>query len=487
MRRLVAISPPTPGLHEGQTLAEARAILPALEVLDADPAAEAAALRDLAQAATRFTPMAAADPPDGLWLDLSGCAALWPDEPAMLAAIAAWLAIPARLALAGTTGAAWALAHAPGGPPRHICPPGGEAAALARLPPALLRIAPRTVASLRRVGLREIAALSRIPRAALTQRYGPELVRRLGQALGREDEAIAWPKPAPDWREHLDFAEPATTASTFERALSLLTARLCERLAAAGLGGLRFTTLFRRGDGTTARLAVGTARPMRDAARLARLFAMQLDTLDPGLGVEVMILAAEAVEKLAQHQALLGHEARAADLAALADALAVRLGESRLGEVRQGAVGLWRPAPRASHVPERSLARAPMLGERGLGERGLGERGLGEALPREPAWQAPATPRPLRLLARPEPIMAMAPVPDAPPLQFRWQGRLHRVRAASGPERIAAEWWRDGAGPDRLRDYYVVETEDGARCWLFRAGMHGTQRPPRWFLHGFFA
>ena len=129
VRRLVAIWPPAPGLHEGQTLAEARAILPDLEVLPAAPEADALALEALAQAATRFTPMAAADPPDGLWLDLTGCAALWPDETAMLRAIAAWLAIPARLALAGTTGAAWALAHAPDGPDLRVCPPGGEARA----------------------------------------------------------------------------------------------------------------------------------------------------------------------------------------------------------------------------------------------------------------------------------------------------------------------------------------------------------------------
>ncbi len=461
MRRLAAIWPPAPGLreealHEGQTLAEARAILPELDVLPADPEADAATLRELAQAATRFTPMAAADLPDGLWLDLTGCSALWPDEAAMLAAIAVWLAVPARLALAGTTGAAWALAHA-GGPDRHICPPGGEAKALARLSPALLRIPPAAVASLRRVGLRDIAALARIPRAALTRRYGPELVRRLGQALGQEEEVIAWPPPAPTWEARLDFPEPATQAATFEHALEHLAATLCARLAVGGLGGLRFAALFRRTDGTAAHLAVGTARPMRDAARLALLFAMQLDTLDPGLGIETIVLAAVSVGSLAPRQALLGHEARAADLAALADALAVRLGQERL----------WRPAPRASHVPERSLARVGVM--------------------QAPSWRAPATPRPLRLLARPEPVMVMAPVPDSPPLQFRWQGRLHRVRAASGPERIAAEWWRDGADPDRLRDYYYIETENGMRCWLFRAGLHGTERPPRWFLHGLFA
>ncbi len=457
VRRLAAIWPPAPGLYEGQSLAEARAILPTLDVLPADAEADATALADMAQAAMRFTPMAAPDPPDGLWLDLTGCGAPWPDEAGMLAAIAAWLAVPARLALAGTTGAAWALAHAPDGPELRVCPPGGEAKALARLSPALLRLSPRAVAGLRRVGLREVAALARIPRAALTTRYGPELMRRIGQALGREDEPIAWPSPAPVWEERLDFAEPAVTATTFARALEHLSARLCARLDAAGLGGLRFTVRFRRTDGSTAVMAVGTARPMREAARLARLFAMQLDTLDPGLGVETMVLAAGAMERLAVRQALLGHEARAADLAVRADARAVRLGQGRV----------WRPAPRASHVPERSLARAGVM--------------------QQPAWHAPATPRPLRLLARPEPIMAMAPVPDAPPLQFRWQGTLHRVRAASGPERIAAEWWRDAAEPDRLRDYYFVETTDGARCWLFRAGLHGTARLPRWFLHGFFA
>ncbi len=457
MRRLAAIWPPAPGLHEGQPLAEARAILPALDALPADPAAEREALEGLAQAAMRFTPMAAADPPDGLWLDLTGCAALWPDEAAMLAAIAAWLAIPARLALAGTAGTAWALAHAPDGPERCICSPGGEAMALARLSPALLRLSPCVVAGLRRVGLREVAILARIPRAALTARYGAEVVRRLGQALGWEEEAIAWPPPASSWEERLDFAEPAATAPAFEHALELLAGRLCARLAAASLGGLRFTATFRRTDGSTVPLAVGTARPMRDAPRLARLFAMQLDGLDPGLGIETIRFVAEAMENLTPHQALLGHGTRAADLAALADSLTVRLGRGRL----------WRPAPRASHVPERSLGQAPPI--------------------EVSSWQAPATPRPLRLLARPQPVLVMAPVPDSPPLHFRWQGRLHLVRAASGPERIAAEWWRDGAAPDRLRDYYRIETTDGTRCWLFRAGLHGAARPPRWFLHGFFA
>jgi protein ImuB len=95
----------------------------------------------------------------------------------------------------------------------------------------------------------------------------------------------------------------------------------------------------------------------------------------------------------------------------------------------------------------------------------------------------------VRLFRRPEPIEAMAPVPDDPPIQFRWRGRLHRVRKAEGPERIGEEWWRrpiDEVSPAAVRDYYRVEDETGARFWLFRAGLYDPDNPPRWWLHGLF-
>jgi protein ImuB len=114
--------------------------------------------------------------------------------------------------------------------------------------------------------------------------------------------------------------------------------------------------------------------------------------------------------------------------------------------------------------------------------------------------------RPLRLFRRPEPIEVTAPIPDDPPLQFRWRGALHRVRAASGPERIAAEWWRHAVLPDRpetdrpetdrpetdrpdtdlVRDYYRVEDTAGGRFWMFRTGLNAGGPSARWFLHGLF-
>jgi protein ImuB len=83
----------------------------------------------------------------------------------------------------------------------------------------------------------------------------------------------------------------------------------------------------------------------------------------------------------------------------------------------------------------------------------------------------------------------MAPVPDDPPIQFRWRGMAHRVRRAEGPERLAQEWWRrpfDTADPAKARDYYRVEDETGARFWLFRDGVYDPETPPRWWLHGLF-
>jgi protein ImuB len=108
------------------------------------------------------------------------------------------------------------------------------------------------------------------------------------------------------------------------------------------------------------------------------------------------------------------------------------------------------------------------------------------------SWPA-GSPRPIRLLVPPEPVEATAPVPDDPPILFRWRRLLHRVRRADGPERIAAEWWR-AADPiahlgasDDIRDYYRVEDESGRRFWLFRAGLFRPGHPAHWFVHGVFA
>ena len=103
--------------------------------------------------------------------------------------------------------------------------------------------------------------------------------------------------------------------------------------------------------------------------------------------------------------------------------------------------------------------------------------------------QADLSPRPLRFLARPEPIEdVFALVPDGPPVRFRWRRALHEVIAVEGPERIEGAWWSEEGGP--ARDYFRVEDKAVMRFWLFRAGLYrdvARALPrPRWFLHGLF-
>ncbi len=477
LRRVAAAGPAAAarGLRSGQALTDARALCPDLVAVEADAAADLAALAVLAGWCERYTPMAAPDPPDGLWLDVTGAAHLFGGEQALADDLADRLAragIPCRIAIAGTPGAAWALARSLLGQDRAVLGPGRERTSLAGLPVAALRLDPRCVAGLRRIGLRTVGELARVPRAELTARFGEAPVRQMDQAFGAAPEAIAWPHPAAPWVERLAFAEPIGTPEDLARALGLLATRLCARLEAERAGAHRIVARFFRVDDITERCAVATALPVRDAAYLTRLLTERLDTVDPGFGVEVMTLTAETVAPLRPTMRSLGEIGAepTARLATTVDTLVNRLGQERV----------WRPVPQASHVPERAVRRTcPLDPADAAAER------------RDWAVDDPdAAPRPVRLLRRPEPIEATAPVPDDPPVLFRWRGVLHRVRAATGPERISAEWWRtqgaeDAADDtDRVRDYYRVEDEHGARFWIFRRGLSGASD---WFLHGLFA
>lgn len=454
------------GLFVGQKATDAAALVPELVTAEADPAADGAALEALCDWCARFSPAVAIDPPDCLFLDITGVAHLWGGEAAMADDLTARLAangIPVRVSAAATVGAAWALAHFAAG--ITIAAPGEEMARLAPLPASALRLERETAAQLGRLGLTTVGRLAGTPRDQLTRRFGPEVVRRLDQARGRAEEALGFRRPPNPWFVRLAFAEPISTPDDLTRAAGDIAARLCARLEAEGRGARRFELCFHRLDGVAQRLFVGLSLPGRAATRIVRLFAPHLESIDPGFGIEVVTLAAEAVERLSPRQQTLdsGGEISPEDgIAPLVDRLAARLGTA----------AVWRAEPFASHAPERAAARRPPL-----------------TLSQEGAWDL-KRPRPLRLFSRPEPIEAIAPVPDDPPVFFRWRGLAHRVRRAEGPERLAREWWRlafnEAADPVLVRDYYRVEDEAGGRFWLFRAGLHTGPAPAKWWMHGLF-
>jgi len=462
VRRLSAVDDAAAmlGLFVGQKATDAVALVPELATAEADPAADQAALEALCDWCARFSPAVAVDAPDGLFLDITGVDHLWGGEGAMAADLAARLAaagVPARTAIADSPGAAWALAHfAEDG---AIAAPGAAMAHLARLPVQALRLEAAAAAQIARLGLITVGRLAGTPRDQVTRRFGADVVRRLDQALGRAEEALVFRRPPNPWFARLAFAEPISTLEDLARVAADIAALMCARLEAEGRGARRFELCFHRLDGLTQRLAIGLSLPGREAARIARLLLPHLERIDPGFGIEVATLTAEGVETLGPRQQTLDARAEIAPedgLAPLVDRLANRL----------GARAVWRDEPWPSHVPERAVIhRAPLSAAPAGG------------------WD-PARPRPLRLFRRPEPIEALAPIPDDPPVSFRWRGALHRVRRAEGPERLAPEWWRPARA--RTRDYYRVEDDAGARFWLFRAGLYGEAPPPQWWLHGLF-
>ena len=483
-------------LAPGLPLAEARALLPGLATAPHDPGADARALAALAGWCARYTPWTAPDSEHdalvtawggatGVLLDVTGCAHLFGGEHALVEDLQARLSgfgYTARAALADTPGAAWAMArHATTA--EHPCVvvlPGGQRAALSPLPPRALRLPPKTVELMERLGLRRIGDLYSLAPAVLTPRFGALAVRRLAQALGDAAEALSPRDPPAAYLSRQLFAEPIGDPEDLGAATTRLLAHLCRELARAGRGARYLELTAYRTDGSLQRLTLGTSRPSRDATHLRRLFTEKLPRLDPGFGIEVMTLAATLTAALHTQQMELkraeaavgeGAQEGARDIPELVDRLAGRLGR---GAVRA-------PRPVESHLPERAFALAPIGAETNRARAGDDDKANDATINDD--WQQTPHPRlrPLRLLARPEPVEALSLLPDYPPAQFRWRRVLHQVVRAEGPERLLGEWWRDDPRDSDApaRDYFRVEDADGRRYWLYRAAGD-------WYLHGLF-
>jgi protein ImuB len=456
------------GLEPGQTLADARGYLPDLAVFPHDPENDLAFLDRLSSLCDAYTPNVQLDPPQGIVLDVTGCAHLRGGEaglPTSLVAEIAAKGLTVRAALADTAPAARALARF-----------GGES--VAALPIAALAVEPETRHALGRAGFRRIGDLIPLPRKVLAARFGVALTTLLAHLLAEEDAPIL-PQP---WQDAVfaeqRFAEPIGRTDDVLQVIELLLDRTAAQLRERGQGGRRFVARLHRSDGHVAALEVETGAPTRDAALVLRLLRERIDSLadplDPGFGYDAIDLAIAHAEALPDRQESLETERRRPDDAGpLLDRLAVRHGPRRVLRFATG----------DSHIPERA-GRLRSLRARHTTSTPL------ELVENEPPL------RPFVLFDPPQKLQVIAAVSadasEGPPQHFRWRGQPHRVLRHEGPERIAAEWWRRRGGhadnPGLTRDYYRVEDDSGHRFWLFRHGLQD-EKPehPDWYVHGLFA
>lgn len=448
------------GIQPGMSLADARAMLPQLLVLDDKPDLAAQLLQQIAQWFIRFTPTAAPDAPDGIVLDATGCAHLWGGEGAYVADITRRFrrfGYNVNVAMADTIGAAWALAR------YGNCPAVIEASrhcdVIKSLPPAALRLPEETVSRLHKLGLKKIQDVIAIPRSALRRRFGTEMLKRLAQAMGDEEEHFTPISPLQPFQDRLPCIEPIVTLTGIEIALQRLLEALCSRLQREGKGLRKAYFRGYRTDGSASGVEISTSRATQNKAHLFYLFAIKLSTIEPASGIELFVLEATTVEDYRPAQERLWTDTSRAggqEVAELLDRVAAKIGNDAIRKY----------LPAEHWWPERSFKTAASLDEQPTSQ-----------------WRTDRL-RPLVLLSLPELIRVTAPVPDYPPMNFRYKSKLHTIRRADGPERIEQEWW---IGEGQHRDYYAVEDEEGGRYWLFRSGHYTAERTEEWFIHGFFA
>ncbi|MEM9636247.1 MAG: DNA polymerase Y family protein [Pseudomonadota bacterium] len=500
------------GLRVGQPVRDAHAMCEGLITRTRNIPGEAGFLAALQRWAGKFSPWVGTEAEDGLVVDLTGCAHLFGGETGVLDVVqqdCSDLGLAVRMGIADTRGGAWALARFAGqvagshrsgdaidqearatraraskrrhwtrggaapvttvGPQEtahRIAAPGQNYAALGPLPVAALRLQPEMTEQLSRLGLRRISDLLDQPRAGLVRRFGRGLVMRMDQALGAAPEPISPIRPPDHFAVRLTLPDPIGLEEDVLAGIDRLLPRLCEGLKNKGRGARWVRLQAFRSDQDVQSIEVGLACASSAPERIRPLLALKLEEIDAGYGIDMLRLEAVQTEPI-YDRTIAGHlEAGEAVKRRLSQDTRFEDMIGRIG-ARVGPEVITRRHPASSHIPEKTSTILAATWSK----------------PHKGGWPASGKPRPL-LMWQPEPVGA----PDVPrmPQVFRWRGQdLTRVRA-TGPERIAPEWWLDDPNwRSGVRDYWVTDTEDGQRLWLFYA--HGYLMSSGWFCQGAFA
>jgi protein ImuB len=446
-------------IREGMVLADARAICPALQNFDDKPALVPTLLKKIAAWCIRFTPTVACDPLGGIILDATGCAHLWGSEAAYLSDMLDRLSAKgyyARATMADTIGAAWAVCRYGN---EKVIEKGKQLELLLPLPPEALRLDPKTVERLHKLGFTRIKNLLNVPAASLRRRFGNSMLQRLNQLMGTEEEYIQSIIPQEPYQVRLPCLEPIAHRKGIEIALERSLEELCERLQREGKGLRMAYFKGYRLDGEVVGVQIATTRASCNSRHLFHLFELKLSTIQPDLGIELFVLEAAHVEDHTPAQEGFWKEGSALTNMAIAELI-----DNISGRIPAGSIQRYLPAEH--HLPENSFKKAASLTEQTSAE-----------------WNT-TYPWPVVLLEKPETIEVTAPVPDYPPMNFRHRGKLHTIVRADGPKRLEQEWW---IAEGEHRDYYIVEDEQGFRYWLFRLGHYDETKKTCWYLHGVYA
>ena len=472
------------GVRPGMPLPLAKAISPGAQVFPFDAQKDFNALHKLAVRALRFSPLVSVDAEVlaahknkslenldalyyGICLNITGTEKLHKSERLLAEKISARfakLSLQARIAVAPTLGAAWALSRFGAGS-IQILPEGKSIReALAELPIEALRLPSETVTALHALGIHAISALLKLPSRQLGIRFGVTLLKRLDQACGALEENFEAAQAPELIRTLRRFEVPLINQETIKIATLYLFQIIFKELAGKRKKAGSFAIIMEGRDNERRPFQRSKQISLATTTKSFQHIASVLDPLINNLlipgGVHALAVIAYDVEFIHEEQV---NFLTPADLHFLAqsgqeflNSLVTRLGKDHVHVL----------CFQNSHIPERSFSYQALPAAK---------------LQQQPSKiQALSLGRPSYFLKRPEPITALSMLPDKPPVRLRWKGKELTILQATGPERIAPEWWHvHSAVQENEREYFKVQDHLGRWLWVFR-----DRRTMNWFVQG---
>ena len=479
------------GVQTGMDLALARALLPAIVVHPFHPRDDVKALTEIARWMGRLSPLVGLDPELhspiletkktgresdlftdplrwGVIVDLTGTERLHGETEELLRKLLhrfTHSGVTAFTAVAPTLGGAWALARFGGQSLVQVNDTASLRTSLALLPIEALRLPLTTRTALHEVGVTRVGELLKIPARTLTVRFGHLLLNRLDQALGRVEESLRALPLSTIFRTTAHFDVPLTHHAALTRAIIKLIEKLLKRLATSGYTARTFFLYLEgRSLERTKKTLLRTIHLTSSTTKFSHLASIVTPTIEAMRfeeGAELIVVAADNIERALHTQNDFFDDPETTIIEGarneLLNTFVVGLGEER---VRRA---VFHP----SYIPERSFSFEPI--------RADGKK----PLPSAPT-KSLIVDRPPHLLSPPERAKVIAMLPDKPPSWIDWRQSGGKITYGTGPERIAPEWWHgDVALPAEERDYFKVQTENGAWLWVFR-----NNHTHEWFVHG---
>jgi protein ImuB len=396
-------------------------------------------------------------------LDISGTERLYKGEENLCRNLFKKLSqgsIDAKMAVADTIGAAWALSRY--APPRlTIVRDEPLKRVLAPFPIESLRIPYTLASSLHQVGVHKIGELLALPRRSIPTRFGTELLRRIDLALGILQETVTAVQLPPSFTAKRSFEVPLIRHEPILKAISLLIEKVVSQVSKEGRKASRYIVLLQGRDGDGNQFEKRKEFSLHSATqRTSHLLSLLMPLLEslklPGSVTHMEVTALELQSILPQQQGLFENEEPRALPEELLNTFVMRLGRDRVNRVH-----LHR-----SYLPERSYSFRP------LEQEAAASRSF-HLLDDRPSYLF-HSPKEVKVLAIPE---------DGHPSRLFWEGKEYRILRGTGPERIGAEWWHAPLDEEtRERDYFKIQDDTGRWLWLFRASPSG-----RWFVQGVWA